>query len=172
VCGHIEIKSKEGSGTKVTVQIPAEIQTSSLAPTRAIDNSIHLTVCQQMKGLKVCMISSEISTKGGKEGVPEVCDTDAASTLSMRKSLRKTLKYWFEMEIVEAPSIDSADADVYLLLTDELSTTGDQIKTNSYLRSPEVSLLAEANALMVLCTAPASTKASELQEAGRLIQQP
>jgi signal transduction histidine kinase len=166
--GHIEIKSKEGAGTKVTVQIPLGMRPL----TCALDNSMNPAAFQKMKGLKVHVISAKTSTESEKESVAEISEADAASVFSMRKSLCKTLKYWFEMNVVDAPSIHAAEADVYLLLTDELSTTGEQNGTNSFLRNPEVIQLAEANALIVLCTAPASRKASELQEAGLLIQQP
>jgi signal transduction histidine kinase len=172
--GHIEIKSKEGSGTKVTVQIPSGNPTPTPVLDHAIVDDMYVAVRQKMKGLKVHIISSKTSSKDGTEGASEIVETDAAGFYSVKRSLRKILKNWFDMEIVEAPSPDIADADVFLLLTDELSTTGEQDGSDSSLWNSELSRLAETNSLIVLCTAPASLnrKVEAMQKAIHLIQQP
>jgi signal transduction histidine kinase len=172
--GHIEIKSKEGRGTKVTVQIPFGLPTPTSALNHVNDDNIHLTVRRKLRGLKVHIISFEISSEMGKEAASETSQADASSDYAIRKSLRKTLKDWFEIDIVEAPSVDSADADVFLLLTDGLGTTEEANHQDGLLWSSELDRLAEANALLILCTGSASLKqrTSAMQKATRFIQQP
>jgi signal transduction histidine kinase len=174
--GHIEIKSKEGSGTKVTVQVPFALPAPTPTPAlkHADDDDLQLAVRRKMNGLKAQIISSNISTEDGKEDASETAETDAASFSSVRNSLCKTLKHWFEMETIMDPSTDSADADVYLLLTDDLSTIGELNGDNGFVMNSEVSRIAEIKELVVLCTTQVSVsmKAATAQKAIHLVEQP
>jgi signal transduction histidine kinase len=169
--GHIEIKSKEGSGTQITVQLPLDIPdpTPALSPalSPAIDDSMYFNIRQRMKGLKVSIISSKALFERGNGKVLDTFKPNAASDLLMMKSLCKTLKDWFQMEVVEYPLADSAIADVYLLLTDDLPSPGTK-------NDAQISRLVETNALIVLWTGPASLnqKAIEMQKVTHVIQQP
>jgi hypothetical protein len=172
--GRIKIKSKEGSGTKVTVEIPLGNPALNPAPNHGNGDDMYLDIRQKMKGMKVHIISPKISSQNGNEEAIELSGTDGDSFYFLRNSLCKTLKNWFEMEIVEAPLAASTSADVYLLLTDEPSTLEENDSSSSSLWTPEVNRLAETNILMVLCTAPASLskKNFAMQRATHFIPQP
>ena len=196
LAGHIEIRSKEGVGTKVTVRIPFDLPT--LSPPVATDSiphanendddgTMHSNVRRKMRGLKVHIIASSatsspsslLSTNGtNSTSEPPPPQTNrAVGFSSIREALRKTLKSWFEMDIVEASSIDSAAADIYLLLTDDLSTTEEDEKHNhtestGILRNPKLLHLAKTNALIVLSTTAPASLHHVSKSAVHVIQQP
>jgi signal transduction histidine kinase len=172
--GHVEIKSKEGSGTQVTVQIPLGITPPSRVLGSKNDDDLLHTIRQKMKGLRVHIVSPKSASQIEKQSASEIPDTYTARSISIRNTLCKTLKGWFEVKIVESLSIDFTDADVYLLLADEIDATIEPTQNRSLVWESEVTKLIEANALMVLCTSPASLsqKASELLKSTHIIQQP
>jgi signal transduction histidine kinase len=173
--GQIDIKSETGIGTQVNVQIPLSIPISSPTASHTNgDNGYLEIVRQRMKNLKVYIASSKISSESVENDVSQKSESRAAGTMSLEKSLCKTLKHWFEVEIVEAASIDTADADIYLLLDEGSGVLETQKHSDSLHWTPEITNLAMANKLIVLSTTLtlASKRATELRKRAQLIQQP
>lgn len=140
---------------------------SNGAPSKSIGNNEYLeSVRNKMRGLRISIISSKHAFVSGKNssesrnaGVSNISEVNAASGLSLEKSLSKTLVDWFELQIVE-PSIITADADIYLLLEEEsdaLGTQGDRLPWTT-----EIMQLIMENKLIFLSTALASVSERSL----------
>lgn len=171
--GQIDIKSEEGWGTMVTVQIPFGFPHTTPSPSRINGDDAHFeTVRQNMSGLKVYILSSRDLLKMGNDDDILISETDAA--VAIKKSLCKTLKQWFNMVVVEAPSLNSAEADIYLLLEDEITNTESQDVNDNLPWKSEIIQLAKAKTLIILSTTQASsgTWASEWRKLVYFVQQP
>ncbi|RDW79392.1 hypothetical protein BP6252_04030 [Coleophoma cylindrospora] len=172
--GQIEIQSEVGLGTKVIVQVPLRVPTSS-SPSQLKDVYAHLEIVRrEMKGLKVYIASSKKSSESTPDCISRTPETGAQCVHSMEKSLRKTLANWFEVEVVEAPSLESAEADIYLLLDEEFNTLGAAERNDSLAMTPKMNQLANANALIILGTSQTSSSKRVLKMGNTIhfIQQP
>ncbi|RDW91787.1 hypothetical protein BP5796_01181 [Coleophoma crateriformis] len=173
--GEIEIQSEIGLGTKVIVQVPFGVPTSTSSSSQLKDSYAHLeSVLREMKGLKVYIAPFKDSSESTHNGISRIPECEALCVLSVEKSLRKTLAHWFGMEVVEAPSLESAEADIYLLFDEEINRPGTTERNDSLAITPKMNRLANANALMVLGTSQTSSSKSacKMGNAIHYIQQP
>ncbi len=109
--GTVDIQSKVGFGTSVTVSIP--LNAGNAAPER---RSSIARICPQCRGLTICLIGFE-----DKDLVTDSLGADLGPQkkrkLALRSALSRILTNWFGFNVASADSIQSASAD--LLLAEE-----------------------------------------------------
>ena len=161
--GNLDIKSKVGCGTNVTVSIPLDQQPTSIRHFQGAKEPL-----QQYRGFRVCLVV-----------LNDQMDTDIGATVvdSLRRrtqdsfysSISKTLINHFGVNVVYADAVQNLSADLFMIEEERL----DRIHNEPHLY---VQILARLRAkpLIVLCQSslPKSKRSGSNPETATYITQP
>ena len=137
--GHLDIKSKAGCGTSVTVSIPLE------APPFTAQIQGARKPLPQYRGLTVCLVVLD-DPLNTDEGAPAVGNLRQKSHNTLYSSIFQTLAKQFEMKVVYAHPIQSPFADLFIIEEERLDHIHKEVRLY-----PRTLTRLSAAPLVVLC---------------------
>lgn len=179
--GEISIQSERGAGTEITVQVPMpQSYPDSDKLNNDNDDERLRSVIARLRSMKVCLVSSSSMLDGDTttcptngQNVPSSSREGSAHLLE--RTLVETLTHWFKLQIVKSSSVLEQDADLYLLLGDQLDRLiGSQGESGAPSSVEQLTHPDIGQKIIVLSTAASATRhgGSHFWKSTQFVQQP
>jgi signal transduction histidine kinase len=114
--GHIDIQSEVQQGT--TVKVTATVESLAEISNTDLTQDVHREALLQLKSRKVGLVGFDIYPDI-RETSTGILSTQAKKSLAIKSSLTRAIEKGFGLKAVTATALNSADADIDILMTTE-----------------------------------------------------
>ena len=140
LAGTIYIQSEKNLGTKVNVSIPVETSTD-IPETQALESSSMISdVGTRSRNVTLCLIGFDHYPDIG-ETPTGILGSEQRRMLAIKSSINSLAKDWFTMNIIGAPSLDTADGDILIALRSQLDYSGGKLNVFLSLSKAQISTI-------------------------------